>query len=115
MKIRRLHILNTRGASSGYAINNFPLEFADVDNDPNTYNSSRAYIDLNGAKEIAWAGLFWSASRYKGPAYGTNLSDEEISAPVQFTTKWNRTACFAPKVPSYRSRCNKPRTTFRVQ
>ncbi|KAJ76153.1 Cell surface protein [Enterococcus faecalis AZ19] len=78
--------LNTRGASSGYAINNFPLEFADVDNDPNTYNSSRAYIDLNGAKEIAWAGLFWSASRYKGPAYGTNLSDEEISAPVQFTT-----------------------------
>ncbi len=48
------------------AINNFPLEFADVDNDPNTYNSSRAYIDLNGAKEIAWAGLFWSASRYKG-------------------------------------------------
>ena len=48
--------------------------------------SSRAYIDLNGAKEIAWAGLFWSASRYKGPAYGTNLSDEEISAPVQFTT-----------------------------
>lgn len=58
--------LNTRGASSGYAINNFPLEFADVDNDPNTYNSSRAYIDLNGAKEIAWAGLFWSASRYKG-------------------------------------------------
>ncbi|EGO6012273.1 isopeptide-forming domain-containing fimbrial protein [Enterococcus faecalis] len=78
--------LNTRGASSGYAINNFPLEFVDVDNDPNTYNSSRAYIDLNGAKEIAWAGLFWSASRYKGPAYGTNLSDEEISAPVQFTT-----------------------------
>ena len=56
MKIRRLHkhFKHTR-ASSGYAINNFPLEFADVDNDPNTYNSSRAYIDLNGAKEIGRA------------------------------------------------------------
>ncbi|MFP1647572.1 isopeptide-forming domain-containing fimbrial protein [Enterococcus mundtii] len=89
--------LNTKAPSSGYAINNFVLEFADVDGDPTTYNSSRAYIDLDGAKEIAWAGLFWSSSRYKGPAFGTNLSDEEISAPVKFTTPNGTSQRVAPQ------------------
>ncbi|PTO35324.1 isopeptide-forming domain-containing fimbrial protein [Enterococcus mundtii] len=89
--------LNTRTASSGYAINNFMLKFADVDGDPTTYNSSRAYIDLDGAKEIAWAGLFWSSSRYKGPAFGTNLSDDEISAPVKFTTPNGTSQRVAPQ------------------
>ncbi|MDV7743814.1 isopeptide-forming domain-containing fimbrial protein [Enterococcus mundtii] len=89
--------LNTKAPSSGYSINNFVLEFADVDGDPTTYNSSRAYIDLDGAKEIAWAGLFWSSSCYKGPAFGTNLSDEEISAPVKFTTPNGTSQRVAPQ------------------
>ncbi|MGX7418610.1 isopeptide-forming domain-containing fimbrial protein [Carnobacterium gallinarum] len=78
--------LNTKTASSGYAINNFQLTFADVDSDPNTYNSSKSYIDLDGGKEVAWAGLFWSASRYKGPATSINMTDDEITAPVVFKT-----------------------------
>ncbi|MZZ58514.1 isopeptide-forming domain-containing fimbrial protein [Enterococcus mundtii] len=89
--------LNTKAPSSGYSINNFVLEFADVDGDPTTYNSSRAYIDLDGAKEIAWAGLFWSSSRYKGPTFGTNLSDEEISEPVKFTTPNGTSQRVAPQ------------------
>ncbi|WP_249921809.1 hypothetical protein A5821_000088 [Enterococcus sp. 7F3_DIV0205] len=89
--------LNAKTPSSGYAINNFALEFADVDGDPTTYNSSRAYIDLDGSSEIAWAGLFWSASRYKGPGFYDNLSDEEISAPVKFTTPNGTSTRVAPQ------------------
>ncbi|MEI5991707.1 hypothetical protein A5881_003244 [Enterococcus termitis] len=89
--------LNAKTPGSGYAINNFALEFADVDGDPTTYNSSRAYIDLDGASEIAWAGLFWSASRYKGPGFYDNLSDEEISAPVKFTTPNGTSTRVAPQ------------------
>ncbi|OJG66205.1 fimbrial isopeptide formation D2 domain-containing protein [Enterococcus moraviensis] len=89
--------LNTRTPLSGQAINNFQLKFADVDGDPTTYNSSKAYIDLDGAKEVAWAGLFWSASRFKGPATATNMTDDEISAPVQLTTPNGTVTRVAPQ------------------
>ncbi|WP_167554727.1 isopeptide-forming domain-containing fimbrial protein [Carnobacterium divergens] len=91
------NFLNNRGPSSPNTVANFSQSTVDIDNDPATSNSSKAYIDLAGAKEIAWAGLFWSSSRVKGtPTATTNMSDAEITAPVVFKTPGGTSSTVPP-------------------
>ena len=61
------------------APNGYTRELIDVDDDPTTTNSSKAYIPVPEDAEIEWAGLYWSSTRYE-------LTQQQYVAPVKFTT-----------------------------
>ncbi|MEK4741815.1 MULTISPECIES: isopeptide-forming domain-containing fimbrial protein [unclassified Bacillus (in: firmicutes)] len=61
------------------APNGYTRELIDVDDDPATTNSSKAYIPVPEDAEIEWAGLYWSSTRYE-------LTQQQYVAPVKFTT-----------------------------
>ncbi|WP_410986991.1 isopeptide-forming domain-containing fimbrial protein [Bacillus shihchuchen] len=61
------------------APNGYTRELIDVDDDPTTTNSSKAYIPVPEEAEIEWAGLYWSSTRYE-------LTQQQYVAPVKFTT-----------------------------
>lgn len=50
-------------AQEGAALNNniFDMIYVDIDNDPSTFNSSKAYIRLPDGAEVLYAGLYWGA------------------------------------------------------
>jgi len=54
-------------------------ELIDVDDDPETSNSSKAYIPIPSEAEIEWAGLYWSSTRYE-------LTPQQYTAPIKFST-----------------------------
>ncbi|MEK4408635.1 isopeptide-forming domain-containing fimbrial protein [Bacillus sp. FSL L8-0642] len=59
--------------------NGYTRELIDVDDDPTTTNSSKAYIPVPEDAEIEWAGLYWSSTRYE-------LTQQQYVAPIKFTT-----------------------------
>jgi fimbrial isopeptide formation D2 family protein/uncharacterized repeat protein (TIGR01451 family)/LPXTG-motif cell wall-anchored protein len=63
----------------GTAPNGYTRELIDVDDDPTTTNSSKAYIPVPEDAEIEWAGLYWSSTRYE-------LTQQQYVAPVKLTT-----------------------------
>ncbi|HHT7239454.1 TPA: isopeptide-forming domain-containing fimbrial protein [Bacillus cereus] len=63
----------------GTTPNGYVRELIDVDDDPTTTNSSKAYIPVPEDAEIEWAGLYWSSTRYE-------LTQQQYVAPVKFTT-----------------------------
>ncbi|GAB6418209.1 hypothetical protein bcgnr5372_15970 [Bacillus luti] len=65
--------------TSGTTPNGYTRELIDVDDDPTTTNSSKAYIPVPEGAEIEWAGLYWSSTRYE-------LTQQQYLAPVKFTT-----------------------------
>ncbi|MFC9448824.1 isopeptide-forming domain-containing fimbrial protein [Bacillus cereus] len=65
--------------TSGTTPNGYIRELIDVDDDPTTTNSSKAYIPVPEDAEIEWAGLYWSSTRYE-------LTQQQYVAPVKFTT-----------------------------
>ncbi|EMY4795366.1 TPA: isopeptide-forming domain-containing fimbrial protein [Bacillus pacificus] len=65
--------------TSGTTPNGYTRELIDVDADPTTTNSSKAYIPVPEDAEIEWAGLYWSSTRYE-------LTQQQYLAPVKFTT-----------------------------
>ena len=65
------------------APNGYTRELIDVDDDPTTTNSSKAYIPVPEDAEIEWAGLYWSSTRYE-------LTQQQYVAPVKFTTPAGR-------------------------
>ncbi|MFH7830123.1 isopeptide-forming domain-containing fimbrial protein [Bacillus luti] len=65
--------------TSGTTPNGYTRELIDVDDDPTTTNSSKAYIPVPEDAEIEWAGLYWSSTRYE-------LTQQQYLAPVKFTT-----------------------------
>lgn len=65
--------------TSGTAPNGYTRELIDVDDDPTTTNSSKAYIPVPEGAEVEWAGLYWSSTRYE-------LTLPQYREPVKFTT-----------------------------
>ncbi|KWU56081.1 cell wall anchor protein [Bacillus mycoides] len=63
----------------GTTPNGYTRELIDVDDDPTTTNSSKAYIPVPKDAEIEWAGLYWSSTRYE-------LTQQQYVAPVKLTT-----------------------------
>ncbi|AIW85909.1 fimbrial isopeptide formation D2 domain protein [Bacillus mycoides] len=63
----------------GTTPNGYTRELIDVDDDPTTTNSSKAYIPVPEDAEIEWAGLYWSSTRYE-------LTQQQYVAPVKLTT-----------------------------
>ncbi|OAK18137.1 cell wall anchor protein [Bacillus wiedmannii] len=59
--------------------NGYTRELIDVDDDPTTTNSSKAYIPVPEDAEIEWAGLYCSSTRYE-------LTQQQYVAPIKFTT-----------------------------
>nr|WP_270606251.1 isopeptide-forming domain-containing fimbrial protein [Bacillus mobilis] len=53
-------------------------ELIDIDDDPETTNSSKAYISIPDEAEVEWAGLYWSSTRYE-------LTPKEYTAPIKLT------------------------------
>jgi hypothetical protein len=43
----------------------FKMEYVDIDNDPSTYSSSAAFLTLDDAAKVVYAGLYWTGT-YKG-------------------------------------------------
>jgi len=52
---------------------NFDMDYVDVDNNPNTFNSSSATLGLPDGATVVWAGLYW----------GAKCGDERPSAPEE--------------------------------
>lgn len=64
--------------------NDFYVEYSDVDNDPDTFNSTMAKLTINNScKNIVFAGLYWSAiypyerSTSTGAKYEGSLREED--------------------------------------
>ena len=49
---------NYNGSESNNRLN---LDYIDVDNDPTTFSSSKAQLNLPGCSKVVFAGLYWSA------------------------------------------------------
>ena len=71
-------------------------ELIDVDNDPGTKNSSKAYIPIPSDAEIEWAGLYWSSTRYE-------LKQQEYTAPIKFSTPTGKSFDVSPSYTYYGS------------
>ncbi|MCW4656303.1 isopeptide-forming domain-containing fimbrial protein [Bacillus sp. AS_5] len=72
------------------APNQYMRELIDVDNDPTTTNSSKAYIPVPENAEIEWAGLYWSSTRYL-------LKPEQYQAPIKLTIPKGKTFQISPE------------------
>ena len=82
--------------TSGTAPNGYTRELIDVDDDPTTTNSSKAYIPVPEGAEVEWAGLYWSSTRYE-------LTLPQYIEPVKFTTPSGISFPVSPSYTSYGS------------
>ncbi|EJR30638.1 MULTISPECIES: isopeptide-forming domain-containing fimbrial protein [Bacillus cereus group] len=80
----------------GTTPNSYTRELIDVDDDPTTTNSSKAYIPVPEDAEIEWAGLYWSSTRYE-------LTQQQYVAPVKFTTPAGKSFQVSPSNTYYGS------------
>ncbi|HDR7634999.1 TPA: isopeptide-forming domain-containing fimbrial protein [Bacillus mycoides] len=80
----------------GTTPNGYTRELIDVDDDPTTTNSSKAYIPVPEDAEIEWAGLYWSSTRYE-------LTQQQYVAPVKFTTPAGKSFQVSPSNTYYGS------------
>ncbi|WP_255294508.1 isopeptide-forming domain-containing fimbrial protein [Bacillus cereus] len=71
-------------------------QLIDVDDDPETSNSSKAYIPIPDEAEIEWAGLYWSSTRYE-------LTQQKYTAPIKFATPTGRSFDVSPSYTYYGS------------
>jgi uncharacterized repeat protein (TIGR01451 family) len=65
---------------------NFNMQYVDVDNDPNTFNSSSATLNLPAGATVAWAGLYWGAKCGDNRAEtvpGSHCTPAEVAARNQ--------------------------------
>lgn len=65
-------------------------ELIDIDDDPETTNSSKAYISIPDEAEVEWAGLYWSSTRYE-------LTPKEYTSPIKLTTPTGESVSVTPE------------------
>ncbi|MCU5375746.1 isopeptide-forming domain-containing fimbrial protein [Bacillus cereus] len=80
----------------GTTPNGYTRELIDVDDDPMTTNSSKAYIPVPEDAEVEWAGLYWSSTRYE-------LTQQQYVSPIKFTTPAGNSFPVSPSYTYYGS------------
>lgn len=80
----------------GTTPNGYTRELIDVDDDPITTNSSKAYIPVPEDAEVEWAGLYWSSTRYE-------LTQQQYVSPIKFTTPAGNSFPVSPSYTYYGS------------
>ncbi len=75
------------------------LQYIDIDSDPNTYNSSKALLDIPNDSTIVWAGLYTQG--YLNGITSVNEIYEKLNDPIYLTAPSLGTISVTPDVIDY--------------